>query len=627
MFPERWKQIDAIVEQALNVTPESRAAFLAEACAGDESLHREAQALLAARDNAGSFIETSPATAIAEATGSKQADDDQPGKLEGQVLGHYQILSLIGKGGMGEVYLAQDTRLGRKLALKLLPKSFTQDADRVRRFQQEARTASALNHPNIITVYDIGQFEGLYFIATEFIGGETMRALLGRKDVSQKSLLEFLAQVADGLAKAHGANIVHRDLKPDNVMRTRDGFAKVLDFGLAKLVELKPTSNDPTVTAATLLMGRTKPGVVMGTLGYMSPEQAQGKEVDPRADIFSFGCMLYESATGRRPFEGSSWAEVIHKIVYEPAPPVTDFNPQCPAELQRIIRKCLNKDPEKRYQSAKDIAIDLRELNEIGEMGHVAPAACDTAQQNAGEKHTLQILAVTTGDIGRELSDDDSAIQQTVRISRVSVLLMLAGILGFLAIGPAYRRASIDSELKFAFSKDVAINKARENITSLGYNPSGLTSLALIHETDLDLNQVAIQEGVAEARRAVRTGEMYLWTAIFKRAESIINNPAVTGEIFEPKQGEFLVALSTQGRMMSFKTKAQDDAPASEVSKEEVVTSASDAARRLLSLDLSGYAMDFSRKSTPPGMTEVIWRAPQPLFAHQEVVRAELQGK
>lgn len=624
MSPERWQQIDEILEQALDLAPESRTAFLAEACAGNASLHQEVLALLAANDNAGSFIEKPPATAIGELMTD---NPEQTGKLEGQTLGHYQILSLIGKGGMGEVYLAQDTRLGRKLALKLLPKSFTQDSDRVRRFQQEARTASALNHPNIITVYDIGQFDGLYFIATEFIEGETMRALLGRKDVSRESLLELMTQVADGLAKAHGANIVHRDLKPDNVMRTRDGFAKVLDFGLAKLVEPQTASSDPTATVATLLMEQTKPGIVMGTPGYMSPEQAQAKEVDSRTDIFAFGCMLYELVAGRRPFEGTSFPEVMHKIVYEPAPPVTDFYPQCPAELQRIIRKCLNKDPEKRYQSVKDIAIDLRELNEIAGIPHATTTARDTVRQNAIENETLILSATTTGNVERELSDDDPAVQQTIRFSRASWLLAIAGVLGFLLIGPAYRKASIDSELKFAFSKDVAINKAQEDISSLGYNPSGLVGLTLIRRTDLDLNQVAIQQGVVEARRAVRTGETYLWTVIFKRSESILNNPYIAEEPFEPKQGEFSVALSPQGRMMSFKTKAQDNASSSEVSKEEVVSLALDAARRLLALDVSGYSMDFSRKSKPPAMAEVVWRAPQPLFAHQEVIRAELQGR
>ncbi len=624
MSPERWQQIDEILEQALDLAPESRAAFLTEACAGNASLHQEVLALLAANDNAGSFIEKPPATAI----GELMADSpEQTGKLEGQTLGHYQILSLIGKGGMGEVYLAQDTRLGRKLALKLLPKSFTQDPDRVRRFQQEARTASALNHPNIITVYDIGQFDGLYFIATEFIEGETMRALLGRKDVSHESLLELMTQVADGLAKAHSANIVHRDLKPDNVMRTRDGFAKVLDFGLAKLIEPETASSDPTVTAATLLMEQTKPGIVMGTPGYMSPEQAQGKEVDSRTDIFAFGCMLYELVAGRRPFEGTSFPEVMHKIVYEPAPPVTDFYPQCPAELQRIIRKCLNKDPEKRYQSIKDVALDLRELNEIGGIPRANTTARDTVRQGAIENETLILSAATTGNVERELSDDDPAVQQTIRFSRASWLLAIAGVLGFLLIGPAYRKASIDSELKFAFSQDVAINKARENIASLDYQSSDLVSLALIRETDLDLNQVAIQQGVAEARRAVRTGDKYLWTVIFKQADSILKSPFGQEEPFEPRQGEFSVSLSTQGRMMSFKTKALDDAPANEVSKEELVALASDAARRLLAMDLSSYAMDFSRRSKPPGLAEVIWRAPQPVYAHQEIIRAELQGK
>ncbi|MFP5261101.1 MAG: protein kinase domain-containing protein [Blastocatellia bacterium] len=300
----------------------------------------------------------------------------------GARLNYYEIVALLGVGGMGEVYKANDTRLGRPVALKILPARLVEDADRVRRFIQEAKSASALNHPHIITIYEIGQAEiareaggdlapagggeaggaRLHYIAMEFVDGCTLHTKIHRDRADLKKLLEYFAQVADGLAKAHAAGIVHRDLKPENVMVTEDGYSKILDFGLAKLVEADDPPGDGLEEAATAMMGQTRPGMVMGTVGYMSPEQAQGKPVDQRSDIFSFGCMLYEAATGRKPFAGDSIIDSLHKIVYTQAPPIREANPAAPAELQRIVRKCLVKDPGERYQSVRDVAIDLRDL-------------------------------------------------------------------------------------------------------------------------------------------------------------------------------------------------------------------------------------------------------------------------
>ena len=291
----------------------------------------------------------------------------------GTTLGHYKILEPIGAGGMGEVYKATDTRLDRPVALKILPAALVTDSDRVRRFIGEAKAASALNHPHIITIYEIGEARldadnlqsVAHYIAMEYISGATMHVKIHRENLELKKLLEYFAQTADGLAKAHAAGIVHRDLKPDNIMVTEDGYAKILDFGLAKLIEADQpaalSSADPG-EAATAVMDKTRPGVVMGTIGYMSPEQAQGKLVDPRSDIFSFGCILYEAATRHKPFQGDSVIDSLHKIVYGQAPPIANTNPDAPAELQRMIRKCLAKDPGERYQSIKDIAIDLRDL-------------------------------------------------------------------------------------------------------------------------------------------------------------------------------------------------------------------------------------------------------------------------
>jgi serine/threonine protein kinase/Tol biopolymer transport system component len=305
----------------------------------------------------------------------------------GSVINHYKISSLLGVGGMGEVYKAQDVNLERPVALKILPAHLVADSDRVRRFVQEAKSASALNHPHIITIYEIGQASpsqildvppapdnennaaasAIHYMAMEFVDGVTLHYRIHKEKTDLKKLLDYLAQVAEGLAKAHSAGIVHRDLKPENIMITNDGYAKILDFGLAKLVEagdsrtVKATGAD-LEEAATAMMNQTQPGMVMGTVGYMSPEQVQGKEVDQRSDTFSFGCILYEATTGHKPFKGDSLIDSLHKIIYSQPQPIRELNPSAPAELQRIIRKCMAKDPAERFQSIKDVALDLRDL-------------------------------------------------------------------------------------------------------------------------------------------------------------------------------------------------------------------------------------------------------------------------
>src|SRR6185436_2134572 len=257
----------------------------------------------------------------------------------GTKLGRYEIRSKIGEGGMGEVYLAEDTSLHRKVALKVLPDDIGSNQDRMRRFKQEATAAAALNHPNIAHIYEIGESDGRHFIAMEFVDGKTLREIIHRDHVDLRKLLRYLQQVAEGLAKAHAAGIVHRDLKPDNIMIARDGYAKILDFGLAKLVEPQgPQANrDGLSEVATALMQQhSLPGTVMGTVGYMSPEQAQGRisEIDHRSDVFAFGCMLFEAATGDKAFAGKDALDSLHNIVHAPTPVIKDLNPAAPDDLQ-----------------------------------------------------------------------------------------------------------------------------------------------------------------------------------------------------------------------------------------------------------------------------------------------------
>ena len=288
----------------------------------------------------------------------------------GTHLGRYEIRSKLGAGGMGEVYLAQDTQLRRPVALKLLPAEFSQSKERLRRFEQEAYAVAALNHPNIAHIYEIGEADGLHFIAMEYVDGETLREQIYRRGTPVPNLLRYLQHVAEGLAKAHAAGVVHRDLKPENIMITSDGHAKILDFGLAKLVEpqqpVQKGGAGASEVATAILQQHSTPGVVLGTVGYMSPEQAQGKtaEIDPRSDIFSLGCILFEAATRRKAFEGKDALDALHKIVHAPTPQIREINPHAPQDLQRIVRRCLAKEPEKRYQSIKDVAIELDELRQ-----------------------------------------------------------------------------------------------------------------------------------------------------------------------------------------------------------------------------------------------------------------------
>ncbi|MGI8897576.1 MAG: protein kinase domain-containing protein [Pyrinomonadaceae bacterium] len=363
-------------------------------------------------------------------------------------LGRYEIRSQIGAGGMGEVYLALDAQLNRTVALKILPTEVLSNGERMRRFVQEARAAAALSHPNIAHIYEVGESEGTHFIAMEFIDGETLREEIHTRKTPLTKLLKYLTQVAQGLAKAHAAGIVHRDLKPDNIMIARDGYAKILDFGLAKLIEPQLGSDSGSSEVATaILMQHSTPGMIMGTVGYMSPEQAQGRvnEIDHRSDIFSFGCILYEAATGRKAFEGKDVLDSLHMIVHAPTPQIRDVNADAPNEMQRIVRRCLAKEPEKRYQSIKEVAIELdelrQELKDKAELEYsVQPESSSLESVSASQQvkiNSTQHLAVNTTqtEIARSTSSAEYVVSEikshkrAVGIAVIALLLAIGGVL------------------------------------------------------------------------------------------------------------------------------------------------------------------------------------------------------
>jgi Tol biopolymer transport system component/serine/threonine protein kinase len=371
MTPERWQQVERLYQAALEREPSQRAAFLQEACAGDEGVRQEVESLLAYEPQAEGFIE-----AHALQTAAQGLSADQARSLAGGQIGSFKVLSLIGAGGMGEVYRARDIRLGREVAVKVLPAEVASDRDRLRRFLREARSASTLNHPNVATIHEIGEADGVHFIAMEYVEGQTLAAKIAGRPLETAEIVEIAVQVADALEEAHSRGITHRDIKPANLMLKPRGQVKVLDFGLAKVTG--PAGQ--AVGSDLSTVAKTETGVVLGTLQYMSPEQLLGKEVDHRTDLFSFGVVLYEMATGRQPFSGHTSAAVFDAILHKaPSSPVR-LNPEVPPELERIIRKALEKDREVRYQHASELRADLRRLQrDISSGQAVDPASTPPA--------------------------------------------------------------------------------------------------------------------------------------------------------------------------------------------------------------------------------------------------------
>ncbi len=373
MTPERWQQIHDVLAKALELAPGDRSAFLNQACSSDQSLRQEVDTLLASSDDVRSSYLQSSAPRVTLTAGTK--------------LGEYEVKSLLGSGGMGEVYRARDSRLGRDVAIKTLPSLLSADSDRLRRFEQEARAAAALNHPNILAVHQMGTYEGAPYLVSELLEGETLREPIKRGRLSVRKAIDYAVQIARGLAAAHEKGIVHRDLKPENLFVTKDGRVKILDFGLAKLTQPQTGSEHSALTQTE----GTEAGVVMGTVGYMSPEQVRGQGADHRADIFAFGAILYEMLAGKRAFQKPTSPETMTAILNEDPPGISQVVPNLPPSLQRVVHRCLEKNPEQRFQSASDLAFALDALSDSGAASSASAANIVTS---AGRRWKIIVPAV-----------------------------------------------------------------------------------------------------------------------------------------------------------------------------------------------------------------------------------------
>lgn len=494
MTPERWQQIDGLYQAALDQEAADRSKFISSACAGDSELRREVESLLLAHEQAGSFI-AEPALRSA----ARLLARDQAKSLIGATLAHYRIESILGAGGMGEVYLALDAKLNRKVALKLLPASFNHYSDQLGRFEREAQAASALNHPNIITIYEIGEVDGRHFIVTEFVDGETLREYMTDTRMTVGEVLDVGAQIASALQAAHEARIVHRDVKPENIMVRRDGVVKVLDFGLAKLAPQQLG----IVDAQRLIQSnvQTNPGMVMGTVGYMSPEQARGQDVDARTDIWSLGVVLYEMVAGRAPFKGDTPSHVIVSIL-ENQPPSLSSDSGVPAELERIISKSLLKHTMERYQAASDIVRDLKNLKE--ELTIEARLKQLKGSPEGDEALASFATAEAPGMDTSELSGAHSLSSRYLlnRIKRhkrsavfgsTAVLLLIASLV-YLFNLPSGRSGPIDS-LAVLYFVNQGSDPAAEYLAS-GFSHSLIDSLSQIPKLRVkSLNAVSRYEG------------------------------------------------------------------------------------------------------------------------------------
>ncbi len=421
MDAERWQKIKSVFDTARELDPAKRSVYVADACVDDPELLAEVNKLLNSFENAESFIEEPAASEFASLIIESKT------LKTGQRFAHYEILRLIGAGGMGEVYLATDEKLDRVVAIKLLNEEFSRHESHVQRFIQEAKAASSLNHPNILVIHEINVGDDANYIVSEFVEGKTLRDVIRTSNLKPSEMLDIAIQISGALAAAHGANIVHRDIKPENVVVRPDGYVKVLDFGLAKLIQ----QNAVGLEEATAKQNQTAKGLIMGTVNYMSPEQAKGEKVDQRTDIFSLGAVIYELIAGRTPFQGNSMSETFANLIKIDPQPLSRYASNVQDELQRIVSKTLRKNKDDRYQTMKGLLADLKALREDLHFDERLERS-----HSSDDKNATAILPATTGNVSNRTGEtSNNTARRANRVNSISALVVVALLIAAVSTG------------------------------------------------------------------------------------------------------------------------------------------------------------------------------------------------
>jgi eukaryotic-like serine/threonine-protein kinase len=555
MGDTHWDSLKEIFHAALALPADERAGYLDQACGGDGSLRSAVDSLLKSHEETSNFVDQPVFQAAAD-----MLVDGFELKAD-QIIGHYRIVSLLGEGGMGRVYLAEDTKLHRKVSLKFLPTAFTDNRERLRRFEQEARAASALNHPNILTIHEIGAADGHRFIATEFIEGQTLRERL-RSHVDTDEALEVAIQIASALVAAHRVKIVHRDIKPENIMiRNEDGLVKVLDFGLAKVTPPKHNDDVADSSLATALKANTGPGVVMGTVAYMSPEQARGDSVDERTDIWSLGVVLYEMVAGSSPFLASTSNEIISAILSkQPAPPLARYSRLVPERLEEIVAKVLTKNRDERYQTSKDFLIDLKRLKQSLETKALRERDTSPGRLNSSESVPINSSKVTRLTHAQATSSAEYVFNQInhkrgVLVTLAVLLLIVSSALiyawrGRRAAGPAETAigsiavlplVNVNTDPEMEYLSDGITDNVIERLSQLP-NLRVMSHTAVFHYKgrQTDIPAIGRELGV----EAVLTGRLSKRNDAFTINLELVNakdNSHIWGEQYDRKLSDLLV--------------------------------------------------------------------------------------
>jgi hypothetical protein len=524
----------------------------------------------------------------------------------GGTVSRYQVLALLGSGGMGEVYKATDPVLSRPVALKVLRPELSGDPERLSRFLHEARAASALNHPNILTIHEVGDHDASRFLVSEFVDGETLRERITRGPLTLREILDITIQTASALAAAHAASIVHRDIKPDNLMLRPDGYVKVLDFGVATFARrMGGADHDMTIAPQV----ETGEGVIVGTIAYMSPEQARGLPVDGRSDCYSLGVVLYELVTGRAPFMAPTTTDLLVAILERDPPPIRSVAKGLPLQLEWIIEKALEKDPNLRYQSIADLRVDLQRLKMALESGRLM-----TAGAPVDGAPTVDVV------VERELTDDSPEVVAASSVSWLTVGLAVAAAIVLGVAMSYYHLARPGADLPLQLPEGGVITKARDTIEGFGY--SGLGSRTDTSFVDaIDIEDITVMAGLPSARDAVREGTpVAYWRA------GITHTANPSGGL-EPAAGDFSVRFDPKGQLVAFATGYASEGAIAHADRAKATSLGLEAIKKAYGIDASGYELEVVERSFPAGKTELTWRSPALKYGHTEQVRVNLQGE